>query len=174
MSWLCCQRTRRWTSATMLESTKDSRRGDSYTSHSVSVVTCLQISLRLNVWCVTARSTRAKQWTMDLKMGVVTLGMLDSRVTEHLIRNIERLDSWFKTRDEILQTARTQQNTNSLPAPMQLGATPKGKNKGRRKGRPKQRHCHQAEMRQQSKAKAKANSLATEKGMLLTVRRKGM
>ena len=63
--------------------------------------------------------------------GHLVLGMHDSRVKEHLFRNTARLDSWIKTPDEILEIARTQQDINSQPAPMQLGATPKGKGKGK-------------------------------------------
>ena len=59
----------------------------------------------------------------DLKMGVVILGMHDSRVKEHLMRNTARLGSWIKMRNEILEIARTQQHITSQP---QLGATPKG------------------------------------------------
>ena len=47
----------------------------------------------------------------DFRMGVVMLGMHDSR-------------------DEIPEVASTQQYVNSLPAPMQLGAAHKGKGTG--------------------------------------------
>ena len=69
----------------------------------------------------------------NLKMGVVILGMHDSRVKEHTAR----LESWIKTRDEILEIERTQLYINSHPAPMQLAAAHKGKGKGKEKGKAK-------------------------------------
>ena len=129
-----------------------------------SSVTHLQSPFPLNVWCVSARSSRAVD--DDLKMGVV---VLSPRVKEHLIRNTARLDSWIKTRDEILEIARTQQHINSQPAPMQLGATHKGTGKGKEKGKARATPpplSAQAETRQTSRAKAKATSLtATEKNV---------
>ena len=73
----------------------------------------------------------------DTKVGVVMLGMADSRVKEHLIRNSGRLSTWTAMKDEILEVTRTQQYIDSQPVPMQLGAFPdkgKGKNKGHDKG----------------------------------------
>ena len=48
----------------------------------------------------------------DLKMGVVILGTHDSLVKEHLMLNT-RLDSWIKTRDEILEFAHSQRYVNT-------------------------------------------------------------
>ena len=55
----------------------------------------------------------------------------DSHIKEHLIQNTARLHSWIKTRDDILEIARTQLYLNSQPAIMQLGATPGGKATGK-------------------------------------------
>ena len=65
--------------------------------------------------------------------------MHDSRVKVHLIRNTARLDTWIKTRDKILEIARTQRYINAQLAPTQLGATQKGKGKCKEqeKGKPK-------------------------------------
>ena len=67
----------------------------------------------LHVWCVNYEVQSRNTVEDDLKMGVVILGMHDSHVKEHLIRNTALLDSWIKTRDEILEIARTQQYINS-------------------------------------------------------------
>ena len=72
----------------------------------------------------------------DEKIGVVLLGMEDSRVKEHLIRNSAGLDTWPKMREEILEITRTQQYVDSQPTPMQLGAIPRG-GKDPKGGRPK-------------------------------------
>ena len=61
----------------------------------------------------------------DLKMGVVTLGMHDSRVREHLVRN-----TGSRRETKLWKIARTQQYINSQPTQMQPGATPKGKGEG--------------------------------------------
>ena len=93
----------------------------------------------------------------DLKMGVVILGMHGSLVKENLIRNTARLDSWIKTRDEILGIAVTQQHINSQPAPMQLGTAPSCIGKGQRKEKGMDKATPpplQAEMRQPSKGKS--------------------
>ena len=67
----------------------------------------------------------------DIKTGVTMLGMEDVRVKEHLIRNSVRITSWNQMREGILEITRTQQYIDSQPAPMQLGANPKGKGKGK-------------------------------------------
>ena len=104
----------------------------------------------------------------DLKMGVVILGMQDSR---HLICNTARLDTWIKT--ELLEITRTQQYIDAQPAPMQLGATPKGKGKaeGKAKASPPP-PSRQAEPRP-PKTKKKPRALRRRKNAS-TVRRKGM
>ena len=115
------------------------------------MVTCLESSL----------------WTSE--MGVVILGMQDSRVKEHLICNTARLDTWITTREE-LEITRTQQYINAQPAPMQLGATQKGK--GKEKGKPKAtppspRQSPQGETRQTSKPKAKRSRVPVQRRKIL-------
>ncbi|CAK0791790.1 unnamed protein product, partial [Prorocentrum cordatum] len=72
----------------------------------------------------------------DDKIGVVLLGMEDSRVKQHLIRNSAGLDTWPKMREEILEITRAQQYVDSQPTPMLLGAIPRG-GKDPKGGRPK-------------------------------------
>ena len=76
-----------------------------------------------------------------LKMGVVTLGMHDSRVKEGLIRNTARLDSWnretrsWKSRTRNSTSTHGQHQYNWEPRPMVRA-------RGRRKERKKHRHRH--------------------------------
>ena len=65
------------------------------------------------------------------------LGMEDMRVKGHLIQNSVSITSWSQMREEILEITRTEQNIDSQPSPMQLGANPKSKGKGDSKGKGK-------------------------------------
>jgi len=76
-----------------------------------------------------------KEIDEDLKIGVAILGMTDTKVKEHLIRNAGRIDTWPKMREEIVEISCTTAYVNSQPLPMQLGATPKGKGKEKGKKR---------------------------------------
>ena len=122
-------------------------------------VTCLRSSLRLNVWCVTCEVQSWKPVDDDLNMGVVILGIHNSRAKEHLIPTLHGWTLGSRRETKMLEIARTQQYINSQPAPMQLEATPKGKGKVRRKEKPKQlhrqRHSHCNPNRQPSKPKGK-------------------
>ena len=164
--------------ATTLESTKDSRRGASSQlsgsrssrictsgccckAHSSSTVTCLQGSLHLNVWRVTTKSSRGKQWTMISRWRWPSLDVHGSIVKEHLIRNTAPLDSWIKSRARKSTHTHSQHQCNWEPRPRA-----RGRGKGRRKERPKQRHRHRhlkPKRDNHPKQRQKAKSLATEK-----------
>ena len=69
--------------------------------------------------------------TDDIKYGVLIMGVTDLQVKQHLVRNAQRLDSWGKARDELLEISRTQKYLQETPQPMQLGATPWKTGKGK-------------------------------------------
>ena len=69
--------------------------------------------------------------TDDVKYGVLIMGVTDLQVKQHLVRNAQRLDSWGKARDELLEISRAQKCLQETPQPMQLGATPWKTGKGK-------------------------------------------
>ena len=143
----------RWTSATTLESTKDSRRGGSSQWEPKLVSRYVALLLQL----------------LSLQFGVDISAKLSS--FEHLIRNTARLDSWIetRTRKSLKPHARSSTSTHSQHQCKPMG---KGKVKGKATAPPPP-PSPPAETRQPSNAQAKAKSHAWRKNVS-TVRRRCM
>ena len=58
----------------------------------------------------------------------------DQSIRDHIIRNSARLQTFQQVRYELLEIARTNRVLQQMPAPMDIGALPKGKGKGGEKG----------------------------------------
>ena len=70
----------------------------------------------------------------EILLGVVVNGLQDQSIRDHIIRNSARLQSFQQVRTEPLEIARTNRVLQQMPAPMDIGALPKGKGKGGEKG----------------------------------------
>ena len=91
--------------------------------------------------CCDYEAQSGKRVEDDTKVGVMLLGMRDTKVREHLVRNSNRLATWATMSAEVMEISGTQAYIDSTPMPMQIGALPpgnkgkKGKGKGKRKGK---------------------------------------
>ena len=95
-----------------------------------------------------------KQFDEDLKIGIVIVNMVDTSIQQHLVKNSARLETWKALKEELLDMARTEQYLNSLPKPIELGATPKA---GRDQAKAR-RETERANERRKENAKARCQS----------------
>ena len=65
----------------------------------------------------------------EILLGVVINGPQENSMRDHIIRNATRLTSYQAVRSELLEIARTSRVLIQMPAPMEIGAIPKGKGK---------------------------------------------
>ena len=74
-----------------------------------------------------------KTFDEQLKAGLVVANMGDSDIQQHLLKNFNRLDTFEKIKEEVLELTRASQYLQSQARPMELGAFPKGpKGKGKK------------------------------------------
>ena len=71
----------------------------------------------------------------EILLGVVVNGLQDSATRDHIIRNSARLTTFQQVRTELLEIARTNRVLSQMPAPMDIGALPKGKGGKGKKGK---------------------------------------
>ena len=69
--------------------------------------------------------------TDDVKYGVLIMGVTNLQVKQHFLRNAQRLDSWGKARDRLLEISRTQKYLQETLQPMEFGAAPWKTGKGK-------------------------------------------
>ncbi len=76
-------------------------------------------------------SQSGKVLDADIKMSVVSGGMVNAKVRDHIDLNATRLDTYGKLRDGVrsFATARRRWSRESMGDPMQVGAFGKGKDK---------------------------------------------
>ena len=79
-------------------------------------------------------SESGKTLDEEILLGVVVNGLQDQSIRDHIIRNSARLQTFQQVRTELLEIARTNRVLQQMPAPMDIGALPKGKGKGGKKG----------------------------------------
>ena len=65
----------------------------------------------------------------EILLGVGINGLQENSMRDHIIRNATRLTCDQAVRSELLEIARTSRVLNQMPAPMEIGAIPKGKGK---------------------------------------------
>ena len=66
----------------------------------------------------------------QLRAGLVVASMGDSDIQQHLLKNFNRLDTFEKIREEVLELTRASQYLQSQARPMELGAFHEGKGEG--------------------------------------------
>eukprot|EP00971_Amphidinium_carterae_P040207 789007-Amphidinium_carterae.1 len=71
--------------------------------------------------------------TDGLRVGVVCRSLPEGPLKQHVLLNLDRLDTYGKVRTEIISVLRAQQAATPGATPMEIGAfmDPKGKGKGR-------------------------------------------
>ena len=83
--------------------------------------------------CPSCQHKWRKTFDEQLKAGLVVANMGEADIQQHLLKNFNRLDTFEKIREEVLELTRASQYLQSQARPMELGALPgKGRGTGRR------------------------------------------